>query len=69
MQGVESQLHKSQWQTPIDFTEPTIFPRVLAQNSMNKIFVPKYNLGIMTVQLDTFFWFAMEEKKAKNIIS
>lgn len=49
MQGVESRLHKNQWQTPGDFTGPTIFPRVVTQNSMNKICVPKYHLGIMTV--------------------
>lgn len=44
MQGVESWLHKSQWQTPTEFTGPTVFPRVVEQNPMNKICVPKYNL-------------------------
>jgi len=43
-QGVKSWLHKSQWQSPTEFTGLTVFPRVVEQNSMNKICVPKYNL-------------------------
>lgn len=43
MQGMKSWLHKNQWQT-IEFTGPTIFPGVVEQNSMSKIYVPRYIL-------------------------